>query len=361
MTGGKYVTREELERLQIPDITIQDQIGQGANALVFEAYHNLYNKRYALKIWKEEACNKKIAAEKFKNEISKIKSIPSDKKINYIDEAKYFEKGGSVYFYYLMDFVSGVTLKEYLNERGSSKSAKINDIKLLSKILDALSYAHKNHVYHGDIHSENILVIGKNDPVLIDFGTSMLVKEKFHRLRSCWLIIQTCEKLIKNLNIPEKIYYPLFIILKRYADNSKQWRELKKDYKKFPEELIYPELIVEFYKTLIDLYAFREYASLEMFKATSSSVEISDLSFSFLRSPIFELSNLLDYLLEEKGLDDKEFEKVKKYIGSSFVNGNTFFNRLDLSRFDYQDIFCEIFNNGTKNGIAFEVRKICFN
>ena len=47
----------------------------------------------------------------------------------------------------------------------------------LEKIVESLGYAHKNGVYHGDIHLGNIMV-EENDIKIIDFGTSIFVSNQ---------------------------------------------------------------------------------------------------------------------------------------------------------------------------------------
>ena len=46
----------------------------------------------------------------------------------------------------------------------------LTTLKPFLLVIDALDYAHKQGVYHGDLKSNNILLDKLGQPVLIDFG-----------------------------------------------------------------------------------------------------------------------------------------------------------------------------------------------
>ena len=89
-----------------------------------------------------------------------------------------------------MELLDGETLKTVLSEIraiGPSGSAADQEIAFLARmeyskpIYDAIHYAHAKSVYHGDLHSNNIIITGNRDykdgksgqVKIIDFGTSI--------------------------------------------------------------------------------------------------------------------------------------------------------------------------------------------
>lgn len=79
--------------------------------------------------------------------------------------------------YIVMEFVNGPDICEYVEEQRTHKEAKhlqkIVCSHMLS-ILDAISYLHKNKIYHQDLKPKNILVsLNNNCPKIVDFGLAI--------------------------------------------------------------------------------------------------------------------------------------------------------------------------------------------
>lgn len=69
----------------------------------------------------------------------------------------------------LMEYIEGRNLNEYLAENPSDKSRE----KIISELLEAVSYIHKKRIVHNDLKPENILISRTSDSLkLIDFGLS---------------------------------------------------------------------------------------------------------------------------------------------------------------------------------------------
>lgn len=76
--------------------------------------------------------------------------------------------------YFVMDYVAGVSLKEYVTQRGYLDAQQT--ISIMYQVLQAVSFLHANRITHLDIKPANIMIHtttwGQVIPVLIDFGLS---------------------------------------------------------------------------------------------------------------------------------------------------------------------------------------------
>jgi len=80
--------------------------------------------------------------------------------------------------YFIMNYESGVSLKEYLEKRKEEKKPKLsnNEIyKIAIPLLSGLHQIHKVEVYHQDIKLDNILIREDGSPLLLDFGASVIL------------------------------------------------------------------------------------------------------------------------------------------------------------------------------------------
>lgn len=69
--------------------------------------------------------------------------------------------------YYTMELVRGRPLDAFLPE---GKGADPGGLELFIRICEAVGYAHRNGVVHGDLAPRNVLVTPPGNPVIIDFG-----------------------------------------------------------------------------------------------------------------------------------------------------------------------------------------------
>ncbi len=77
------------------------------------------------------------------------------------------EANGTVY--YVMKFLRGKTLEDWVAENGGRLSVA-DAIAILTKVADAVSYLHAQNILHLDVKPDNIMMTDSG-PVLIDFGS----------------------------------------------------------------------------------------------------------------------------------------------------------------------------------------------
>ena len=75
--------------------------------------------------------------------------------------------------YIVMEYVDGMTLREYLNERGGKLTSR-ETVHFISQILKALEHAHANGVVHRDIKPQNIMLLDNGQLRMMDFGIARI-------------------------------------------------------------------------------------------------------------------------------------------------------------------------------------------
>ncbi len=73
--------------------------------------------------------------------------------------------------YIVMDYVEGITLKQYLEDKGG-KIPFETALKILTPIMDALREVHKANILHRDISPDNIYLCYSGPVKLLDFGAT---------------------------------------------------------------------------------------------------------------------------------------------------------------------------------------------
>ena len=67
-----------------------------------------------------------------------------------------------------MEFVEGITLKEYIDRRGKVDYRVAT--ALIAQLLAALQHAHDNGIVHRDVKPQNIIVSRDGNIKVMDFG-----------------------------------------------------------------------------------------------------------------------------------------------------------------------------------------------
>ena len=110
---------------------------------------------------------------KFLKEARMLASLDHPHIISVIDV---FEENGTVY--YSMPYMPNGTLNSLIKLRGYLTES--DAMRYFSQIAKALYYMHGKHLCHYDIKPDNILLDGKDNAVLIDFGISKNYDDQGH-------------------------------------------------------------------------------------------------------------------------------------------------------------------------------------
>ena len=77
--------------------------------------------------------------------------------------------------YIALEYVVGVPISDYVRDNALKPEATV---ALFTKVINAVSHAHAQLVIHRDIKPSNILVDGKGEPHLLDFGIAKLLDDE---------------------------------------------------------------------------------------------------------------------------------------------------------------------------------------
>ena len=150
---------------------IQEVIGVGGMAVVYKAYDTIDDRIVAVKILKEEYLENEEFRRKFKNE-SKAIAILNHPNIVKVYDVSFGER----IQYIVMEYVDGITLKEYISEQGMIRWKDAVHFEI--QILQALQHAHDKGIIHRDIKPHNIILLSDGSIKVADFGIARFARSE---------------------------------------------------------------------------------------------------------------------------------------------------------------------------------------
>lgn len=146
---------------------IMEVIGVGGMAVVYKAFDNIDHRIVAVKILKSEYLANEEFKRRFRNE-SKAVAVLSHPNIVKVYDVSF----GDAIQYIVMEYVEGITLKNYITQQGVVDQRE--SLYFITQILRALKHAHDKGIVHRDIKPQNILLISDGTIKVTDFGIARI-------------------------------------------------------------------------------------------------------------------------------------------------------------------------------------------
>lgn len=145
---------------------IKRTIGGGGMANVYLAYDLILDREVAVKVLRLEYTHDAEFIARFEREVQSATSLAHPNIVNIYDVGE-----ESHILYMVMEYVDGMTLKEYIfkNHPVSVETA----MQIMKQILSAIATAHNNELIHRDIKPQNILIDSSGQVKVTDFGIAI--------------------------------------------------------------------------------------------------------------------------------------------------------------------------------------------
>lgn len=144
--------------------TVERPLGSGGMAEVFLAHDAVLERDVALKVLRSQYRGDEEFYERFGREARSAASLSHPNIVQVYDRGE--TPDGTCYI--AMEYVSGGTLKERLDERGPMEPGRA--LAVAAQVAEALWAAHERGMVHRDIKPQNILVTDMGHLKVTDFG-----------------------------------------------------------------------------------------------------------------------------------------------------------------------------------------------
>jgi serine/threonine protein kinase len=167
----------------IPGYTLLEELHRGGQGVVFRAIQHSTQRHVAIKVMKEGPLADAQDRARFEREVRLLAQLKHPNIVAIHDSGE-----AARCFYYVMDFIAGPSLDEYiasLHGRGASRGASTDDaaarptlrhaLLVFARICDAVQAAHERSIIHRDLKPSNVRLDEKGEPHVLDFGLAKSV------------------------------------------------------------------------------------------------------------------------------------------------------------------------------------------
>ncbi len=142
---------------------IVDKIGAGGMSDVYKAKDHVLGRFVAIKVLKKEFSEDVNFVTKFRTEAQSAARLEHPNIVNIYDV-------GSEYgmYYIVMEYVEGITLKDYIEKKGRLTYKEAVSIAI--QVGRGIESAHNKHIVHRDIKPQNIIISNDGKVKVTDFG-----------------------------------------------------------------------------------------------------------------------------------------------------------------------------------------------
>jgi hypothetical protein len=157
---------------RIGNYQITDYVGSGGFGSVFKAEDiNTPGRVVAIKELHKKHTRNQVIKQRFFQEAVAMARLDHP---NLPRLYTFGEDNGS--YYLVMEFISGKLLSDEIHEHGPMPPDRA--VTVLTQVLDAVSYAHRNGIIHRDLKPDNIILVGDGGSLrikVLDFGIARMI------------------------------------------------------------------------------------------------------------------------------------------------------------------------------------------
>lgn len=135
-------------------------------ANVYLAHDVILDREVAIKMLRIDFANEEEFIKRFQREAQSATSLAHPNIVSIYDVGEEDDL-----YYIVMEYVHGMTLKQYIQQHSPVNVDKAIDI--MKQLTIAMSHAHQNHIVHRDIKPHNILLDEEGNVKITDFGIAM--------------------------------------------------------------------------------------------------------------------------------------------------------------------------------------------
>jgi tRNA A-37 threonylcarbamoyl transferase component Bud32 len=163
----RSVRRSAIAARRLGQYVLVQEIGRGANGMVYRARHSLLRRQVAIKLLSPDTTNEATAA-RFEHEVQMTSQLTHPNTVSIYDYGRTPEG----LFYYAMEYLGGIDLDQLVRQFGPLPEGRV--IYILRQVCGSLAEAHRAGLIHRDIKPANIVLTrrgGVCDVVkVLDFG-----------------------------------------------------------------------------------------------------------------------------------------------------------------------------------------------
>ncbi|MGB3941692.1 MAG: protein kinase [Candidatus Manganitrophaceae bacterium] len=145
------------------------KIGQGGMGVVYQAEDTLLKRIVAYKVLPAAIRENEAVLQSFLQEARIAAALNHPNVVTIFDTGKNRDE-----IFITMEYVNGITLKEYL-EKSTPSMKELIDI--MKEICRGVAYAHSNNVVHRDLKPANVMLTGDHRVKIMDFGLAKVLTE----------------------------------------------------------------------------------------------------------------------------------------------------------------------------------------
>lgn len=153
-----------------PGFEIVAEISRGGQGIVYQAVQLATKRKVAIKVLLHGHYADSDSRRRFQREIELLAQLRHPHIVS-IFHADLTRDGRQ---FYVMDYVRGLRLDEYLRDQDASID---RIVRLALTVCEAVSYAHAQGIVHRDLKPQNILVDRDGQPHILDFGLARTLSE----------------------------------------------------------------------------------------------------------------------------------------------------------------------------------------